>query len=201
MAQKPQFRVQTLPRTMKVAVPSAQHSPWFGQRASSQTVCRASARISRLTDAYVSPTPMRTFSHSGRRPPGPAFSGIGSPGASSPPSTLGPPGYITSDGEAWPGGGPMTVSSPRVEKSGVSCSAHGLSLPKGCQHRRDQAGCGSPAAVRAGSSGRSFRPRSSWALAATTMVDTLITSAPTLIGSEKPSGTNRPAATGMAMAL
>ena len=51
MAQKPQFRVQTLPRTMKVAVPSAQHSPWFGQRASSQTVCSASARISRLTDA------------------------------------------------------------------------------------------------------------------------------------------------------
>ena len=51
MAQKPQFRVQTLPRTMKVAVPSAQHSPWFGQRASSQTVCSDSARISRLTDA------------------------------------------------------------------------------------------------------------------------------------------------------
>ncbi len=121
MAQKPQFRVQTLPSTMNVAVPSAQHSPWFGQRASSHTVWRASARISRLTDAYVSPTPMRTFSHSGRRPPGPAFSGMGSPGASSPPSRLGPPGYITSDGEAWPGCGPTTVSSPSAEKSGVCC--------------------------------------------------------------------------------
>jgi len=54
-----------------------------------------------------------------------AVSGIGSPGASSPPSMLGPPGYITSDGEAWPGGGPMTVSSPRVEKSGVSCATTG----------------------------------------------------------------------------
>jgi hypothetical protein len=38
MAQKPQFRVHTLPSTMKVAVPSAQHSPWFGHRASSHTV-------------------------------------------------------------------------------------------------------------------------------------------------------------------
>ena len=49
MAQKPQFRVQTLPSTMKVAVPSAQHSPWFGQRASSQTVCRDWLRMRRLT--------------------------------------------------------------------------------------------------------------------------------------------------------
>ena len=122
MAQKPQFRVQTLPSTMKVAVPNAQHSPWFGQRASSQTVCSASARISRLTDAYVSPTPTRTLSQSGRRPPGPAFSGIGSPAASSPPSRLGPPGYITSDGDAWPGGLLTTLSSPRPEKSG-RCSA------------------------------------------------------------------------------
>ena len=44
IAQNPQFRVQTLPRIMKVAVPSAQHSPMFGQRASSQTVLRASSR-------------------------------------------------------------------------------------------------------------------------------------------------------------
>ncbi len=44
IAQKPQFRVQTLPRIMKVAVPSAQHSPMFGQRASSQTVLRDSSR-------------------------------------------------------------------------------------------------------------------------------------------------------------
>ena len=44
MAQNPQFRVQTLPRIMNVAVPSAQHSPMFGQRASSQTVFSASSR-------------------------------------------------------------------------------------------------------------------------------------------------------------
>ena len=43
-AQNPQFRVHTLPRIMKVAVPRAQHSPMFGQRASSQTVFRASSR-------------------------------------------------------------------------------------------------------------------------------------------------------------
>ena len=131
MAQKPQFRVQTLPSTMKVAVPSAQHSPRFGQRASSQTVCRASARISRLTDAYASPTPMRTFSHSGRRPPGPAFSGIGSPGASRPPSTLGPPGYITSEGDAWPRR--RTDDRQLAERGEVGgvLQAHGLSLPEG----------------------------------------------------------------------
>ena len=62
MAQKPQFRVQTLPRTMNVAVPRVQHSPWFGQRASSQTV-NASSRNSRRSPAYVSPTPIRTLSH------------------------------------------------------------------------------------------------------------------------------------------
>jgi hypothetical protein len=38
--QKPQRRVQTSPRIMKVAVPRSQHSPTFGQLASSQTVCR-----------------------------------------------------------------------------------------------------------------------------------------------------------------
>ena len=37
-AQKAQARVQTSPRIMKVAVPWPQHSPMFGQRASSQTV-------------------------------------------------------------------------------------------------------------------------------------------------------------------
>ncbi len=43
--QKPQRRVQTSPRIMKVAVPRSQHSPTFGQLASSQTVCRPSAWI------------------------------------------------------------------------------------------------------------------------------------------------------------
>ena len=47
----------------------------------------------------------------------------------------------------------------------------------------------------------SRRPRSNWALAATMMVETLITSAPMLIGRMKPIGANTPAATGMASAL
>ena len=118
-AQKPQFRVQTLPRIRKVAVPSAQHSPWLGQRASSHTVLSASSRRTCLVLAYVAPAPIRTLSHAGRRPPGPAFSGSGSPGPSTPPSTSGPPGYITSDGVAWPPAGLLTtVSSPSVPKSG-----------------------------------------------------------------------------------
>ena len=37
-AQKPHARVHTSPRIMKVAVPRFQHSPMFGQRASSHTV-------------------------------------------------------------------------------------------------------------------------------------------------------------------
>jgi hypothetical protein len=45
-AQKPHDRVQTSPRIMNVAVPAFQHSPMFGQRASSQTVCSDCARIS-----------------------------------------------------------------------------------------------------------------------------------------------------------
>ncbi len=40
--QKPQRRVQVSPRIMKVAVPRSQHSPMFGQLASSQTVCSLS---------------------------------------------------------------------------------------------------------------------------------------------------------------
>ena len=43
--QKPQRRVQTSPRIMKVAVPRSQHSPTFGQLASWQTVCRPSLSI------------------------------------------------------------------------------------------------------------------------------------------------------------
>ena len=45
-AQKPQARVQTSPRIMKVAVPRFQHSPMLGQRASSHTVWRARSRMS-----------------------------------------------------------------------------------------------------------------------------------------------------------
>ena len=49
--------------------------------------------------------------------------------------------------------------------------------------------------------GRSRRPRSNWALSATTIVETLMMSAPTLIGRMKPIGASSPAATGMAIAL
>ena len=38
--------VQTSPRIMNVAVPCSQHSPTFGQCASSQTVCRSRSRMS-----------------------------------------------------------------------------------------------------------------------------------------------------------
>ena len=44
-AQNPQRRVQTSPRIMKVAVRSSQHSPMFGQRASSQTVWSFRSRM------------------------------------------------------------------------------------------------------------------------------------------------------------
>ena len=44
-AQNPQERVQTSPSIMNVAVPAFQHSPIFGQRASSHTVLSARPRI------------------------------------------------------------------------------------------------------------------------------------------------------------
>ena len=44
--QKAQARVQVSPRIITVAWPCAQHSPMFGQAASSHTVCRRLARIS-----------------------------------------------------------------------------------------------------------------------------------------------------------
>jgi hypothetical protein len=50
-AQKPHARVQTSPRIMNVAVPALKHSPTFGQRASSQTVCNWCSRISVLISA------------------------------------------------------------------------------------------------------------------------------------------------------
>ncbi len=50
-AQKPQARVQTSPRIMKVAVPRFQQSPMFGQRASSQTVCRSGVAHEARADA------------------------------------------------------------------------------------------------------------------------------------------------------
>src|SRR5690348_17922307 len=50
--QKAQARVQVSPRIMKVACFFSQHSPIFGQPASSHTVCRLLARISACVSAY-----------------------------------------------------------------------------------------------------------------------------------------------------
>ncbi len=68
MSQKPQARVQTSPSRRKVAVPRAKHSPRFGQRASSQTVCRPCARITDLTSWRSARRSLRSRIHSGARP-------------------------------------------------------------------------------------------------------------------------------------
>ena len=49
IAQKPQLRVHTSPRIMKVAVPADQHSPMLGQWALSQTVFRSSPLTRRFS--------------------------------------------------------------------------------------------------------------------------------------------------------
>ncbi len=60
--------MQVSPRIWKVAVPRPQHSEMFGQRASSQTVCRLAPWISFLTSKYCeSARGARTFIHGGRR--------------------------------------------------------------------------------------------------------------------------------------
>ncbi len=66
-SQKWQLRVQVSPRMRKVAVRWLQHSPMLGQWASSHTVCNSLARISRLSQWYVSPVGARTRSQAGRR--------------------------------------------------------------------------------------------------------------------------------------
>src|SRR5690606_29118783 len=66
-AQYAQFRVQTSPRIMKVAALWSQHSPMLGQRASSQTVCSPSSRISFLIRRYSAPPGALTLSHDGLR--------------------------------------------------------------------------------------------------------------------------------------
>src|SRR6188768_2345589 len=50
---------------MKVAVRSSQHSPMFGQCASSHTEWRFHSRISPLSRMYFGPPDARTFSHGG----------------------------------------------------------------------------------------------------------------------------------------
>jgi hypothetical protein len=60
--------VHVSPRIWKVAVPRPQHSAMFGQRASSQIVCRLAPWISFWTSKYF-PLALgaRTFIQSGRR--------------------------------------------------------------------------------------------------------------------------------------
>jgi hypothetical protein len=67
-AQKRQPRVQTSPRSMKVAVPPPQHSPMFGQRASSQTVWRSRSRRMPFRSAWTGPPGSRTLSQAGFGP-------------------------------------------------------------------------------------------------------------------------------------
>ncbi len=57
---KRQPRVHIVAESITVAVPSRQHSPTFGQRASSQTVWRSSLRNVSLRWWYVSPPGART---------------------------------------------------------------------------------------------------------------------------------------------
>src|SRR5215472_7433469 len=54
------------PRIMNVAAPCSQHSPMFGQRALSHTVCRSRVRISRFRSWKRSPPKNLTRSQSGR---------------------------------------------------------------------------------------------------------------------------------------
>ena len=61
--QKRQARVHWSPLTMKVAVPSAQHSKMLGQPASSHTVTRSRLRMVRLTSRKPAPRSALTRSH------------------------------------------------------------------------------------------------------------------------------------------
>src|SRR4029079_2636223 len=58
-------RVHTSPRIMKVAVRSSQHSPMFGQCASSHTEWRFHSRISPFRRMYLGPPGARTLSQDG----------------------------------------------------------------------------------------------------------------------------------------
>jgi hypothetical protein len=65
--QKVQARVQTRPRIMTVACFCFQHSPMFGQAASSHTVLSARSRISRRVAWYSGDPGALTRSQSGLR--------------------------------------------------------------------------------------------------------------------------------------
>ncbi len=65
--QKAQARVQVSPMIMKVACFCFQHSPMFGQAASSHTVVSPYSRIRRLVSAYSGELGARTLIQSGLR--------------------------------------------------------------------------------------------------------------------------------------
>ncbi len=62
-----QARVQVSPRIMNVAVPRSQHSPMFGQAASSQTVFRLAPLIFLRISRKLSPPGAFTLNQSGSR--------------------------------------------------------------------------------------------------------------------------------------
>src|SRR5665213_1877089 len=66
-AQKPQLLVQILPSIIKVAVPSPQHSPMFGQFPLSQMVCNLCVSTICLTCLYSSPIGSLTLNQLGLR--------------------------------------------------------------------------------------------------------------------------------------
>src|SRR5690606_16886567 len=63
--QKPQERVQTFPRIIKVAVPSPQHSPIFGQLPEVQMVWRLYLSTRPLNSVYFLPVGSFTLNHLG----------------------------------------------------------------------------------------------------------------------------------------
>ena len=63
--QNAQARVQVSPMIMKVACFFSQHSPIFGQPASSQTVCSRCSRSTRFNSRERGPSDRRTRIHSG----------------------------------------------------------------------------------------------------------------------------------------
>ena len=85
--QKPQRRVQVSPRIMNVAVPDCQHSPMFGQAASSQTVCSDAPSILALSSRYLGDPGALTLNHGGLRS---RYGRTSSPMIS---RTLAPPGF------------------------------------------------------------------------------------------------------------